>query len=226
MLATITANEAAQQAQATRQASEVRATDQAIVAQANATATAQQIQISRAAQDAQATQTAVAVESAAAAYNQRLATEANATRLAIEARATAIVQHQRAEAQQMEAEQTRQRNESLWQVLLVSVGAILGTVVLVFIILSVRPAVVKMWDAFMKSRENMARIRAAAQHQAHIVDEPRLRWPVANAPASHRHRFGNEDILAKWDAKSARNTRDTRYEDDLESTRSMVIEQD
>ena len=222
---TRTANEAAQQAQATRQASEIRATDQAIAAEANATATAQHLQVARAAQEAQATQTAVAVESAAAAYNQRLAAEANAT-------ATAIVQHQRAEAQQMEAEQTRQRNEALWQVLLISVGAILGTVVLVFVILSVRPAVVKMWDAFMKSRETMARIRAAAQHPAHIVNEPRVRWPATNMPVpstrsvSHRHRFGNEDILAKWDAKRMYDTCDTRHEGDLESTRSMVIEQD
>ena len=209
LAATRAANEAAQQAQAARLASEVRATDQAMAAEA----TAQHIQVIRAAQEIQTTQTAVAVT----AYNQRLAAEANAT-------ATAIEQQQRVEMQRVEAEQTRQRNEAIWQVLLISVGTILGTVVLVFIILSVRPAVVKMWDAFMRSRETMARIRAAAQHPLQIVNEPHV--PQARAP-SHRHRFGNEDILAKWDAKGVRDVRrNTRREGDLESTRSMVIEPD
>jgi len=209
LAATRAANEAAQQAQAARLASDARATDQAMAAEA----TAQHIQVIRAAQEIQTTQTAVAVT----AYNQRLAAEANAT-------ATAIEQQQRVEMQRVEAEQTRQRNEAIWQVLLISVGTILGTVVLVFIILSVRPAVVKMWDAFMRSRETMARIRAAAQHPLQIVNEPHV--PQARAP-SHRHRFGNEDILAKWDAKGVRDVRrDTRREGDLESTRSMVIEPD
>ena len=228
--ATRTAQEMAQQAQTARLASEIRATDQAVAAQA----TAQQIQVVRAAQAVQATQTAMAVEAAAAAYNHRLVSEANAT-------ATAITQQQRAEVQQLEVEQTRQRNETIWQVLLLGVGAILGTVVVVFVILSVRPAVVKMWEASMKSRENMARIRAATQHPVQIVNEPRAPWPAANItpttpsansrPVSmqpmgrspYRGRFGNEDILAKWDAKGAR---ESHREGDLESTDSMVIEED
>jgi hypothetical protein len=202
------ATQEAQAIQATRLAGEVRATDQAIASEA----TSQAQQATRIAQEVQATQTSVAME----VRRTQMELDAHAT-------ATAAVYQQQLEQARLDAEQARQRNESIWQVLLTGVGVLFAAVVLVFVILSVRPAVVKMWDSLMRSRENLARIEAASRNPIQIVEEPRDQLPVqtvSTLSSLPSGKYGSEDIVSTWDGISV-----LTQQNQLELTKSIVLDQ-